>query len=102
MEQVVELFALACCEPEDCGRPISYWTTRELAEEMVKQGRVESISPRHVGRLLEEAQIKPYSESLLVDSPLDKEFDTKESPKHHELIHHSNRTSCRRGTNSLH
>jgi transposase len=77
MEQVVELFALACCEPEDCSRPISHWTARELAEEMVKQGRVESISPRHVGRLLEEAQIKPYSESLLVDPPLDEEFNTK-------------------------
>ncbi|MBE9150859.1 helix-turn-helix domain-containing protein [Coleofasciculus sp. LEGE 07092] len=43
MEQVVELFALACCEPEDCGRPISHWTARELAEEMVKQGVAESI-----------------------------------------------------------
>ena len=38
MEQVVELFALACCEPEDYGRPISDWTARELAEEIVKQG----------------------------------------------------------------
>ena len=60
MEQVVELFALACSDPEDYGRPISRWTARELSEEMVKQGIVESISPRHVGRLLEEAQIKPH------------------------------------------
>lgn len=50
-EQVVELLALACSEPEDYGRPISDWTARELAEEVVKQGIVESISPRHVGRL---------------------------------------------------
>jgi putative transposase len=42
MEQVVELFALACCEPEDYGRPISDWTARELAEEIVKQGIVAS------------------------------------------------------------
>ena len=46
MEQVVELFALACSYPDDYGRPISDWTARELAEEMVKQGIVESISPR--------------------------------------------------------
>lgn len=26
MEQVVELFALACSKPEDYGRPISDWT----------------------------------------------------------------------------
>jgi putative transposase len=40
MEQVVELFALACSNPEDYGRPISHWTSWELAEEMVKQGIV--------------------------------------------------------------
>lgn len=69
MEQVVELFALACCEPEDYGRPISEWTARELAEEIVKQGIVESISPRHVGRLLEEAQIKPHQNRYWLTPP---------------------------------
>lgn len=69
MEQVVELFALACSEPEDYGRPISNWTTRELAEDMVKQGIVESISPRHVGRLLEEAQIKPHQSRYWLTPP---------------------------------
>jgi putative transposase len=77
MEQVVELFALACCEPEDYGRPISDWTARELAEEIVKQGIVESISPRHVGRLLEEAQIKPHQSRYWLTPPLDDEFDAK-------------------------
>jgi putative transposase len=60
MEQVVELFALACIEPSNYGRSISHWTERELADEMVKQCIVESISPRHVGRLLQEAQLKPH------------------------------------------
>jgi len=69
MEQVVELFALACCEPEDYGRPISDWTARELAAEIIKQGIVESISPRHVGRLLEEAQIKPHQSRYWLTPP---------------------------------
>lgn len=69
IEQVVELFALACCEPEDYGRPISDWTARELAEEIMKQGIVESISPRHVGRLLEEAQIKPHQSRYWLTPP---------------------------------
>lgn len=51
MEQVVELFALACSAPEDYGLPISHWTPRELANEIIKQGIIESISVRHVGRL---------------------------------------------------
>ncbi|MGK7875757.1 MAG: helix-turn-helix domain-containing protein [Xenococcaceae cyanobacterium] len=69
MEQVVELFAIACSEPEDYGRPISDWTARELAEEMVKRDLVESISPRHVGRLLEEAQIKPHQSRYWLTPP---------------------------------
>lgn len=60
MEQVIQLFALACDNPEDYDRPISDWTAQELAAEMVKLGIVESISPRHVGRLLEEADLKPH------------------------------------------
>lgn len=60
MEQVIELFALACSPPEDYGRPISHWTLRELADEIIKQGIIESISARYVGRLLEEAELKPH------------------------------------------
>ncbi|MGI2909499.1 helix-turn-helix domain-containing protein [Tolypothrix sp. VBCCA 56010] len=69
IEQVVDLFALACAEPEDYGRPISHWTVGELAEEMVKQGIVERISPRHVGRLLEEAEIKPHQKRYWLTPP---------------------------------
>ncbi|WP_414528838.1 hypothetical protein [Nodularia chucula] len=39
-----ELFALACSPPEDYGRPISHWTAGELADEIMKQGIIESIS----------------------------------------------------------
>ena len=59
MEQIIELFAQACSPPEDYGRPISHWTPRELASEIMKQGIIKSISVRHVGRLLEEAHLKP-------------------------------------------
>ncbi|MHC5716927.1 MAG: hypothetical protein ACYTX0_33610 [Nostoc sp.] len=69
MEQVVELFALACSKPEDYGRPISDWTARELAEEIEKQGIIDSISPRHVGRLLEEAEIKPHQSRYWLTPP---------------------------------
>jgi len=69
------LFALACIEPSNYGRAISHWTERELADEMVKQCIVESIS-RHVGRLLQEAQLKPHQIRL---TPPDEEFDAKVS-----------------------
>jgi putative transposase len=69
MEQVIELFALACSSPEDYGRPISHWTPRELAEEIMKQGIIESISVRHIGRLLEEAELKPQQSRYWLTPP---------------------------------
>ncbi|CAN1213618.1 Winged helix-turn helix domain-containing protein [Tumidithrix helvetica PCC 7403] len=69
LEEILQLFAIACEKPETYGRPISHWTSRELADEMVKQGIVESISPRHVGRLLEEASLKPHQSGYWLNPP---------------------------------
>ena len=52
IEQVVQIFAIACESPEKSGRPISHWTAKEIAEEAVKRGIVAKISPRSVGRFL--------------------------------------------------
>lgn len=69
MEQIIELFALACSSPEDYGRPISHWTSRTLADEIMKQGIIESISVRHVGRLLKEAEVKPHQSRYWLTPP---------------------------------
>ncbi|MBW4447316.1 MAG: helix-turn-helix domain-containing protein [Spirirestis rafaelensis WJT71-NPBG6] len=69
MEQVIELFALACSPPLDYGRPISHWTPRELADEIIKQGIIQSISVCHVGRLLEEAELKPHQSRYWLTPP---------------------------------
>jgi putative transposase len=69
LEQVVQLFALACEKPEVYLRPISQWTSRELADALVKQGIVTSISPRHVGRLLAEASLKPQQSGYWLNPP---------------------------------
>jgi len=60
MEQILQLFAIACDPPEIYGYPISHWSARELADVLVKEQVVESISVRHVGRLLAEADLKPH------------------------------------------
>jgi putative transposase len=51
-EQLTQLIALACEPPEESGRPVTHWTPPELADEATKRGIVESISPRHIDRLL--------------------------------------------------
>ena len=59
-EQLVKIVAVACEEPQVSGREISHWTPRELADEVSKRKIVLSISPRHVGRVLDEADLKPH------------------------------------------
>ena len=51
-EQLTQILAVACELPSDSGRPVTHWTPRELADEVIKRGIVASISPRHVDRLL--------------------------------------------------
>jgi putative transposase len=69
LEQILQLFAIACEKPEDYGRAISHWTARELASEVVKQGIVCRISVRHVGRLLNEADLKPHQSQYWLNPP---------------------------------
>jgi putative transposase len=49
-EQICQLIALACEQPKE--RPISQWTGREIANEVMAQGIIPQISPRHAARLL--------------------------------------------------
>jgi putative transposase len=51
-EQLTRIFAIACEVPEDCGRPVTHWTPREIVDEAILRGVVDTISPRHVDRLL--------------------------------------------------
>jgi transposase len=59
-EQVASLLAVACEPPEKSQRPIDFWTSRELADEVVRRGVVESISVTQVGRYLAEAALWPH------------------------------------------
>ncbi len=52
VEIVVQIVALACETPQESERTVSHWSTRELADEAVKRGIVEKVSPRSVGRFL--------------------------------------------------
>jgi len=51
-EEIVQIVALACESPPKFGRPITHWTQRELADEVIKQGIVQRISARSIGRFL--------------------------------------------------
>jgi len=61
LEEIVQIVAVACEQPASSGRPISHWTPRELAQEVVKRGIVQEISPRSVGRFLKRSHIATAS-----------------------------------------
>jgi putative transposase len=64
-EQVTQIIAIACEPPEKCGRPVTHWTPRELADEVKKRGIVTSISARQVGRFLKDGGPQAAPQSLL-------------------------------------
>lgn len=51
-DQRCQIEALACEKPEESGRPITHWSAREIADEIITRKIVEQISPRHAARLL--------------------------------------------------
>jgi hypothetical protein len=70
--QRCQIEALACEKPEGSERPISHWTGREIADELIKRNIVDHISPRHAGRLLKRGRSQTASDSLLADPRQDR------------------------------
>ena len=66
-KQLCEIIAVACQPPEELGYPITHWTPKELAIEVVKQDIVESISVRHIGRFLKSVRVETASVAVLVN-----------------------------------
>ena len=69
-EQLCQIVALACEKrPQDCGRPVTHWTARELADEAIQRHIVVSISPRHVGRFLKGGGRAAAPGAVLAEQP---------------------------------
>jgi putative transposase len=57
--QICQIQQLACEKPEKSGRPISQWTSREIAAEITARGIVDTISARHSARILKKMASNP-------------------------------------------
>lgn len=66
-EQVCQIISVACETPALSGRPITEWTPRELADEVVRRKIVDSISPTQVGRFLKRGSVETASEPVLAE-----------------------------------
>lgn len=58
--QIISIISIACEKPAACGRPISKWTSREVAEEAIKRRIVKKISRSHVAELLRSVNLRPH------------------------------------------
>jgi len=67
-DQRCQIVAMACEKPAASGRPISHWTSREIADEIIKRHSLSSISPRHAARLLKRRRSQTALDSLLADA----------------------------------
>jgi transposase len=56
-EQFCQLIMLACEQSKE--RPITHWTGREIADEVMQRGIISQISPRHAARLLKRGTCNP-------------------------------------------
>jgi transposase len=64
-EQMAQIIAIACEDPEANGYPVSHWTPREIVMEAVKRGVVVRISERQVGRFLKRGGLETTPDPLL-------------------------------------
>ncbi len=76
-EQLCQIVAMACEKPEVYNRPITHWTPCELHDEVLKQGIVSSISVRHVGRILEQNELRPHKSRYWVNGTPDERKEEK-------------------------
>ncbi len=76
-EQICQLVALACEKPEAYGYPTSHWTQRELANEMMQQGIVESISQSQICRILKKLNLQPHRSRYWLNSKADEKKDER-------------------------
>lgn len=72
-EQTCRMIALACEQPKE--RPISHWTGREIADEVMARGIVEQTSPRHASRLLKR-DLQPHLIRYWLTPPVDPQRET--------------------------
>jgi transposase len=76
-EQWCRVVALACESPQAYGRPITHWSSRELAAEAVGQGIVEHLSAGHLRRVLDTKTLQPHRSRYWLNAKPDARKDER-------------------------
>jgi hypothetical protein len=73
---MVEVKAVACALPKECGQPLSRFSGADLVREVTRRGLVASISARTIGRWLAEDALRPWQHQSWI-FPRDPAFQAK-------------------------
>lgn len=73
---MLQIKALACQLPKDCGLPLSRFSRQDLLEEVTRRGLAAQISGRTLWRWLDEDAIRPWQHRSWI-FPRDPDFQTK-------------------------
>jgi transposase len=71
----LHLVKIACERPDKLGRSLSHWDCRELANQLVRDGVVESISADTTRRILENHHLKPWRHHLWLSPKVPRDAD---------------------------
>lgn len=88
--QVASVVSVACEDPAKSGRPVTYWTAKEVADEAKLRQILPSISKSQVARYLKRVQLRPHKNKLWC-------FTTE---KDQELFQQQVETVCQAYTNA--
>ncbi len=72
-----DVLAIATSDPEDSQRPITHWTSTELAEEVVLRGLAPSIHRSTISRFLADCKLKPHKVKEWMNRKSDPDFDKR-------------------------
>jgi hypothetical protein len=72
--QRAQIVALACLEPLARGLHITHWSRKDLADQAVVDGIVPTISPRTIGRILDDVDLQPHRTRYWRTTRLDARF----------------------------
>jgi transposase len=72
--QRARIIQLACLEPVAKGLHITHWSSAELARQAVRDGIIDTISPRSVRRILHTVDLQPHRTRFWKTARLNAEF----------------------------
>ena len=96
-----DVLAIATSDPEDSQRPVTHWSSWELAEEVVHRGLAARIHRSTISRFLAECKLQPHRVQEWMNRKPDPEFDPRAARVKQLLVQAQNQPDAERAVVSF-